>query len=280
MQLDSSFSCNSVVWITSLAEAQLGPSRRMTEDISEHAKRLGFYFSRYDVKRRLELINILNTISFEAREHGLRPIVVLDAHGSKEDGLKLSDPGEMMAWTELSEMLREINISTLNNLCVIGAACFSLHAISPVKLNQAAPFFVLLAPEQEVSNGFLEDNLPTFFDRLFTHGSLEDAYSRHLSESFKYFHCERMLFNVVAKYITAGCKGKSAEARREQLMTEVFMQGMPNTQINRKAIREKLKIGLKPNQALLDRYARTFLVGRSCSFTMAQLLAFLDSDGR
>lgn len=181
-----------------------------------------------------------------------------------------------MTWTDLSAQLQQINISTNNNLCVIGAACFSLRTIMPSKLDQAAPFFVLLAPEQEVSVGFLEQNIPPFFDRLFTHGSLDDAYSRHLSETFRYFHCEKMLFIVVAKYIRHACKGKSLAKRRERLTTEVFMQGMLNTQANRKAIRANLKAGLKPNQALLDRYVRTFLVGKSCSFTMEQLLSFLD----
>lgn len=277
MQLNSSFSCNSVIWIASLPDDELGPSRRMTEDVASHSSRLGFHFSRFNVRCRSELAQTLDEINFQAREHGLRPILVLDAHASQEDGLLLNDSHETMPWTELSTLLQQINISTLNNLCVIGAACFSLRAISPAKLDQAAPFFILLAPEQEVNVGFLEKNLPTFFDRLFTYGSLDDAYSRHLSESFKYFHCEKMLFIVVAKYIKAGCKGKSAAERRERLMTEVFMQGMQNTQANRKSIREKLKAGLKPNQALLDRYARTFLVGRSCSFTMEQLLAFLDA---
>lgn len=277
MQLNSSFSCNSVIWITSLPDDQLGPSRRMTEDVMSHSSRLGFHFSKFDVRCRSELVGTLEDINFQAKEHGLRPILVLDAHASQDNGLSLGDSGEAIPWTELSALLQKVNVSTLNNLCVIGAACFSLHAILPTKLDKAAPFFVLLAPEQEVSVGFLESSLPTFFDRLFTHGSLDDAYSRHLSECFKYFHCEKMLFIVVARYIKEGCKGKPAAERRERLMTEVFMQGMQNTKVNRKAIREKLRAGLKPDQALLDRYARTFLVGRSCSFTMEQLLVFLDS---
>lgn len=278
MQLDSSFSCNSVVWIISLPEAELGPSQRMTEDVSAHSSRLGFQFSRVDVKRRSELVDVLGHINFSAREYGLRPILVFDAHGTQDAGLKLSESGEIISWVDLSSHLQQINISTNNNLCVIGAACFSLRAITPAKLDQAAPFFVLLAPEQEVSVGFLEENVPPFFDRLFTHGSLDDAYSRHLSEAFRYFHCEKMLFIVVAKYIRAACKGKSLAERRERLITEVLMQGLPNTPANLKTIRAKLKSGLKPNQALLDRYVRTFLVGRSCSFTMEQLLAFLDDE--
>lgn len=276
MQLDSRFSCNSVVWIASLPEAELGPSRRMTDAVEAHCNRLGVHFVRADVTRRSELVNVFNRTNHQAKQQGLRPILVLDAHGDRKDGLVLSEPGEAMPWTELGGLLRQINISTVNNLCVIGAACFSLQAIMPTKLDQAAPFFILLAPESEVRIGFLEDNIPAFFDRLFTYGSLDDAYSRYLSAVFRYFHCEKLLFIVVARYIKKGCKGKSAAKRRERLMTEVFMQGMENTKENRLAIRTKLKIGLKPDQSLLDRYARAFLVGKSCSFTMEQLLAFLD----
>jgi hypothetical protein len=276
MHLNSSFLCNSVVWISSLPEAELGPSRRMTEAITAHSNSLDFIFSRVDVKRKPELVQALKDINYCAAEQGLRPILVLDAHGNREDGLVMSEAGEAMTWIELGALLQQINVSTLNNLCVIGAACFSLRAIAPAKLNQAAPFFVLLAPEQTVNVGFLEDNIPAFFDRLFRHGSLDDAYSHCLSEGFRYFHCEKMLFIVVARYIKEACKGKPVAERRERLMADVFMQGMENTQANRKAVRTKLKAGLKPNQALLDRYARTFLVDRSCSFTMEQLMAFLD----
>ncbi|CAN7718954.1 hypothetical protein LJR084_006131 [Variovorax sp. LjRoot84] len=155
----------------------------MTEDVAAHSNRIGFHFSRLDVKRRSELVVVLNDINHHAREHGLRPILVLDAHGNRGDGLVLGEPGEAMTWTELGALLQQINVSTLNNLCVIGAACFSLHAIAPTKLDQAAPFFVLLAPEQEVKVGFLELNVPAFVERLFTHGSLDDAYSREAFSS-------------------------------------------------------------------------------------------------
>ncbi len=276
MQLGGSFSCNSVVWIVSLAEEELGPSRRMMAGVSAHCSLHGYLFFMFDVKCRSELCQVLKNINFCARENGLRPILVLDAHGNQQDGLVLDNSGEAMKWNDLGSLLQQINISTCNNLCVIGAACFSLRTISPAKLDKAAPFFVLLAPEQDVKVGFLEDNLPAFFNRLFTGSSLDDAYSSHLSDVFKYFHCEMMLFNVVARYIVAGCKGKRGAERRERLMTEVFMHGMLNTKANRKIVRKKLKASLKPNQTLLDKYAETFLVGRKCSFTMEQLLTFIE----
>ena len=276
MQLNSSFSCNSVIWIASLSEDELGPTRRMTEDVAAVSRYLGVRFDRIDVKDRLGLADALRHLGHRARSEGLRPILVLDAHGNQKDGLKLAGPGEVMAWTDLGTLLRPINVATGNNLCVIGAACFSLGAIAPTKLDQATPFYVLLAPARKVKVGFLEKNIPAFFRELFTHGSLDEAHRQYLSESFRYFHCEKTLLLSVARYIKAACRGKPATERRERLMTEVFMQGMENTAGNRKSVRDKLKAGLKPDQALLDRYAGTFLVGKRCSFTMEELLAVLD----
>ncbi|WP_458365816.1 hypothetical protein [Burkholderia pseudomallei] len=240
------------------------------------SSRVGFYFHRRDIKLSLELVDFLIELELRAREDGLRPIVVLDMHGDPNAGLSLCGPGESLPWAELGKLLAAINVSTANNLCVIGGACYSLRTIAPAKLDQPAPFFVLLAPEHEVSVGFLEDNFPAFFDHLFTQGEIDGAYSRYLSEHFRYFHCEKMLFIVVGRYVREACKGRSAAERRERLLTEVFEQGLPNTPENRQAIRAKIKAGLRPDQALLDRYARGFLIGRSCSFNMEQLLSFLD----
>ena len=113
---------------------------------------------------------------------------------------------------------------------------------------------------------------------MFKHGSLSDAYSVYLSEKFGYFLCEEILFRVMVIYIREACKGKPLAERRERLTTKALMHGMPNSKANRKAIRTKLKVGLKPTQALLDQYVRTFLLGRPCSFTWKQLLEFIGDD--
>jgi len=272
MLLDTSFACNTVMWVSSVSDVERGPTNRMTEDLEGICNKNDVAFKRRDVAKRAELISLLQDLRIRTRDDHVRPILVFDMHGSAASGLHLSSTGEYLGWKEVGELLRDINVSTDNNLCVIGAACFSLRAITPTKLDQAAPFFVLLAPETEVKVGFLEENIPIFFDHLFATGKLDEAYSRYLSDQFKYFHCEKMLFTVVAKYVQAGCMGKSAAERREYLLTEIFMQGLENTSENRRDIRARLKEGLRPNQALLDRYSRTFLVGRSCSFTMDQLL--------
>lgn len=81
-----------------------------------------------------------------------------------------------------------------------------------------------------------------------------------------------MLFIVIALYIKQQCLGKGGAERRERLLTEVFSQGAENTPENRKRFRAMIRQGTKPTQALVDRYAQRFLMGRPCSFTIEQLL--------
>lgn len=278
MQLDTGFSCNSVIWLTSLPDSELGPTRRMVEDMESLKAETSIGFQHIQVTSAAHLKSLLEELAFHASEHGMRPLLHFDMHGNKDDGLHISQSSEYVSWNELYNNLQALNQATRNNLVVIGAACFGLRSIMPIKLDKPAPFFVLLAPEKEVCVGFLEDNVLCFYRELFASGSLDAAYSRYLSDEFKYFHCEKMLFIVVAKYIKAACKGKSAQERRERLLTEVFSQGMEKTEDNLSSVRKKIKEGLKPDQALLDRYAKTFLVGRTCSFNMQQLLEFLDGE--
>lgn len=278
MQLDSGFSCNSVIWISSLPDSEQGPTRRMTEDIESIAQQIGFGFQKIDVGSAAELESLLQELSAYARERNMRPLLHLDMHGNQDKGLLLNNGSEYCSWDRLSVLLREINLHTRNNLCVVGSTCFGLRAIMPIKLDEATPFFLLLAPEQEVKTGFLEKSMALFYRELFESGSIDGAYSRYLSDKFKYFHCEKMLFIVIARYIKEGCKGKTAQERRERLLTDVFSQGMEKTTDNLQNIRKKIKDGIRPDQALLDRYARKFLINRPCSFNIEQLMNVLDNE--
>lgn len=278
MQLDTGFCCNSVIWLTSLPDSELGPTRRMVEDMESLTAQISVEFQHIQITSAAHLKRLFEEFSFHASKSGIRPLLHFNMHGNKDNGLYISQSSEYCSWDELYCSLQLLNQATGNNLAVIGAACFGLRSIMPIELNQPAPFYVLLAPEEKVHVGFLADNVVCFYRELFESGSLDTAYSRYLSDEFKYFHCEKMLFKVVAKYIRAGCKGKTAQERRERLLTEVFSQGMEKTEHNLRSVRNKIKMGLKPDQALLDRYAKTFLVGRACSFSMQQLLSFLDGD--
>lgn len=254
-----------------------GPTRRMTEDMAGLSQKIGFGFQRVDVTTVNQLSALFDELSIHADQYQMRPLIHFDFHGDKDKGLLISETGEYASWEMIAECLRKLNTCTGNNLCVIGTSCFGIWAIKPIKLDQPTPFFILLAPEEEVTVGFLEENIVAFYSAMFEFRSIDIAYRQYLSR-FTYFHCERMLIIVMARYIKKGCKGSSAQERRQYLLTEVFMHGQEKTPENLRDIRAKIKQHLTPTQELLDRYAQIFLINKPCSFNMDQLLGFIEED--
>ena len=278
MQLNSGFSCNSIIWLTSSRAGEAGPTRRMTEDLGSLMNTFALGFQVIDITSKKSFEEILIELTHHAKESRMRPILHIDMHGCAENGLFVCETNEYISWDFVVDLLRDLNVATQNNLCIVGAACYGLRAIMPIKLNQATPFFILLAPEEEVEVGFLLDNIFSFYNCLFQTGSIDTAYSRNLSDEFKYFHCEKMLFIAIARYIKEQCRGKGGQSRRERLLTEIFSdQSEESKSQTITETRSKLKESLKPDQSLLDRYAKKFLISRSCSFKFDELLNFVES---
>lgn len=272
MHLESKFSFNSIVWISSLDKDERGPTRRMIESINnifDQRIKIDHFHANSASSLKLKIAHL----AIEAKKNGMRPMIVIDMHGDKEKGVKIAHNSGFVSWESLSNCLRGLNIATNNNLVVISHACFGLYAISPISITKPSPFYVLLAPEEEIKVGFLEDNCGKFFKELLDSSIIDTAYDKWLKEKFKYFHCEKMLFISLANYIDDGCKGKSAQERRERLLSEAVNQGIVK---NLADARKTIKTGISPTQKLLEKYSRTFLLGRECSFKMDDILTALE----
>jgi len=95
---------------------------------------------------------------------GMTPLLHLDMHGSRDDGLAIESAGESIRWPILADALRQINAVSRNNLCVLSRVCFSFCAVSQSGVD-------ILAAVTEC-----------FGDRM------------------RYFHCEEMFANVLYAY--------------------------------------------------------------------------------
>jgi len=271
LQLNTAFAVNSVVWLCGMPEAERGPTRRMVEDL-QGVGRLPVPVRRYDLGGPGDLLDAISALCQVARD-GARPVLHLDMHGDKKLGLQVING--FVDWETLGQALRHLNLATNNNLVVVGGACHALSAIRSVDIRSATPFFALLAPDEVVKSGFLEERVVPFYEELFREaGSLDTAY-RKLGLPFKYFHCEQLLARVLARHIKDGLQGKSLQERRERLLTEIFQGRGGDAQNALRQARAFLKGNLQPTQNLVDRYAAVFLCGRPCSFGIGDLLALV-----
>jgi hypothetical protein len=272
LKLSSVSTVNSIFWITSVRPDERGTTQRVHDDLLPYLNSVGLPLQELSPQSASELLAMLDAIAREATR-GTKPIIHFDTHGNATHGIYIAASGEFISWVQLIDTLRAINVATQNNLCVISAACFSLNAIRPLKITQACPFLMLIAPEQEVSFGFIEDNTFRFYQDLFAGSDITAAFEKNLSPALKVFHSERMLAISLTRYIRDNCIGKGGGRRREDLLTKVLSGGIPNNRYNKKMIRKVAKAMTKPSQRLIDEYAMTFLIGRKVEYTIDDLEA-------
>jgi hypothetical protein len=271
MKLHIAASVNSVYIISSLKDGELSSGKRLADDLTilhvvEKCPPVHFV----NAQNIKELYAVFQCIKSDCIK-GAKPIVHLEFHGDKENGIKLAS-GDRESWAWLINRLREINVACNQKLGVVLAACFGLYSIKPIKIDQKAPFLYLIAPDTEILAGQLDDCMKRFYETLFTTGSIDSAVDS-VSQYFKPFYAERFLLVVLAKYIRRGCMGKAKEQRKELLITSAIEGGILSNIANRRAMRKQFKDQMTPNPSLLSRYAQIFL-GHQASITFEELLEF------
>lgn len=275
--LSDNLAINSLLWIRSLGAHELNPSRRMVEDLQTLAAADGFTFEEHVVECPEDLLALLGNIARRADE-GLRPILHFDCHGSRSDGLLLEPSGEYLDWPRLADGLRAVNVATANNLCCVFGVCFGLHMSFELRLSKPSPYYLTIAPEQEILVGQLEQSTLPFYREVFSSGNITSAYSKVLRPDLKLFHCKEVFARALATYIANNCVGRAAKRRQERMVTEILQQDgivSPSSEQLREA-RAKIKAALAPSQTIIDQFAPTFLIGREPGFGYPELRKLAD----
>lgn len=272
LKLEDRLQINTIIWFQSLDDQEVGPSNRMIEDLDALAVKGGFPVERLIVRNRQEALDALAEIAERATGE-LRPIMHFDCHGSKVDGLLLKPSGEFLPWQELADALRPINVATGNNVCCIFGVCFGLHFSFELRLSEPSPYFLTIAPEREISVGILEARTGAFYRRLNETGHITQAYSDVLAPELHLFYSRAVFAEALATYVVQHCRGKRGAARRERLLTASLEErGITQpTKDQLRATRALIKELVMPSQALIDRLAPTFLIGREPGFGIAEL---------
>jgi hypothetical protein len=280
-QFSSTLTVNSLFWFTSLEPNELGVTRRILEDLTQYLGEIGLRHKIFLPQTADELSGILNRIAREA-DAGLKPILHFDTHGDMTRGIRLSGSGEFVSWSDLVASLRAINVATGNNLCVVSTACFSMNAAWQITLSEPCPFFILIAPENEVSSGFLEDNMLAFYKSAFEGLEIVAAHEKHLAPRLALHHCERMLAYFLSDYFRDFCIGKGGKVRREQLLTKAVYVGLARNRHERRRIRQAAKGWTRPSQAVVERFtkgfASTFLMGKPLGFDINDVMMLVNGE--
>ncbi|MBR0896809.1 hypothetical protein JQ616_17755 [Bradyrhizobium tropiciagri] len=276
MDIDGGARFDLLVWLASPRPGEEGWTGRIFDDVESACVQVGLQIERYQAPSKAMLLDALDRIAGLARQ-GRKPFLHLDMHGSEQEGIEIAASNEHVPWSLVVHKLRAINEATGNNLCVVAATCEAFHAIKLVGMTQAVPFFLLVAPSIKVKSGFLQDHIAPFYRQMLETRDIIGSIKANLEPDMRVFHCGAALARAMAQYISVHCKGKTGEERRERLLSEVLLAGRPRTPSTLGEIRKSIKAGVKPDQAMLDRFADKFLVGKPCGFSFEQLNTFVEA---
>jgi hypothetical protein len=268
LTISETLQTNAIVWIHSLPEGEMGPTRRILEDLEGLASAGGFLVFEYAVRDRAELIGVLEQLTEKAGQ-GLRPVLHVDAHGTVADGLLIAPSGERMRWAEIIEVLRDLNVATRNNLVCVFALCFGLHVYKQVSLKKPVPAYLFSAPPSEISVGFLEAQTLAFYREINRTSNVTAAFAATLGAGMESFHCQGLFLQSLLRYIRTYCVGRQRQDRQERMVTAILQRDGIATPSSAqlKEARRKIREVLDPGQSLIDRFAPFFLIGRVAAFT-------------
>jgi hypothetical protein len=265
----TTIACNSVVWISSLPASEQLRAKFYEEDVAAvlAAQSVPLHF--FVVEDANQFVTIFERIK-ELIVDGCRPIIHLDLHGSKNSGLMIEPSQEFISWKMLFGLLQELNIKLENNLIVVSAVCFGMRAIMPISMHTLTPFHVLIAPQEKISLHELFSNAADFYRDLFDIGDIQEAMKS--LPTMDYFHCERTLAIILARYVFYNCMG-DGKVRRIRDLIAIQRDEFPSesrTDVQLAAVfSDILDDSLGPQ--LIYKYAQTFLAGVLPSFVWADI---------
>jgi hypothetical protein len=277
LAFQSKFTNNALVIIDALSDSDLQSALRLADDVGAMAAAEGRagYCRYFKVNSAAELEGLLQEVHAQCQQ-GLRPILHVESHGDKLAGIEIGAAGEMVPWSTIEAHFRAINKMTMNNLGVVIAACFGLHAITPLKIGKPCPFYFLIGPDKVVAAGDIDEAMPAFYRTMLGTNSLDEAMAK-ISKEFRQFHCERFFYVTFAKYLKNACLGAGGARRVERLVTSAVDGGAVANRANLRALRNSAKSFVRSQEPAFNRRAAQFLHGRK-SVTYEEFLRFVKGE--
>jgi len=250
---------NGLIIFDALAESEMQTGRRLDEDLLDYCQEIGRqgYCTYYKIKSKQMLIAALKVVLTECKAGVLYPVLHFECHGDPNEGLYIHASKEYVAWEELIQHIAEINQATRNNTGVVLAACYGFEISKFVTFVSPCPFSYVIAPQNELQAGQLQDVILDFYKVIMKSGDLQRGLVL-LNSQLKLFHCGEWFYNTLASFMITNFNAKCRSELVEQIVSnQVAKAGYRNRDLV-KATRAKAKKFVKSLQGFYKHASLTF----------------------
>ena len=187
------------------------------------------------VETKAEFLDLLKSIGENSKRTGDSPIIHIEVHGS-DQGIQVTS-GECLSWFEFKDELTAINEASRLNLLVLLAACDGVHLFHIIQPTDRAPFYAMIGPNRDVSEGELLAGVTTFYKTLFESNDAVIAWramNKAVSSekrTFSVFTAEFTFQYVMHKYLKLLCSEEALDSRENEAVSKAARNGMAEHQL-------------------------------------------------
>ena len=196
---------------------------RFLENIPDTEGHLAFK----DVRTRPEFLGCLDEIRDQLRLTGEIPLLQFEVHGCPT-GLELTS-GEFVEWSELKDVLTEINVLCKLNLLVVMSACYGDCLVRMVRVSERSPVWGCLGPRESISGDDLIDAFKAFFARLLAGDDVREALASidaglpAAGKPFVLWPAEYFFLTAYRGYLATQCTEQELGRRTEQILQHLVL---------------------------------------------------------
>jgi hypothetical protein len=254
---------NGLIIFDALADSEMQTGRRLEEDLIDYCQEISRqgYCTYYKIKSKQMLIAALKMVLTECKAGVLYPVLHFDCHGDSIEGLYVHASKEYVAWEELIRHIAEINQATRNNTGVVLAACYGFEISKHVTFTSPSPFNYVIAPQNELQAGHLQDVILDFYKVTVQTGDLQGGLVM-LDSRLKIFHCGEWFYNTLATFMVTNFNAAGRREIIEQIVSnQITRAGYRNRELV-KASRAQAKKFVKSLQGFYKHTSLTFFHGQ------------------
>ncbi|MGF6208810.1 hypothetical protein [Pseudomonas frederiksbergensis] len=251
---------NGLIIFDALGEADLQTGRRLHEDLLDYSHEIGRrgYCTYYSIKSKQMLIAALKSALTECKSGVLYPVLHFECHGDPDKGLYVQASNEYVGWDELVRHVAEINQATNNNVGIVLAACYGFEISKFVNFTAPCPFNFVIAAQDVIRAGQLQDVIMGFYKATVKSGDLQDGLVA-LDDQLMLFHSGEWFYRTLATFMVTSFNAAGRSEIVEQIVSnQVAKAGYRSRDLVR-AERAKAKRFVKSTQNFYKHASRTFL---------------------
>lgn len=259
--MPAAFSISKISIIESLEPSEVHTGRIIAEYIRAQLESAGIdlQVEVLECESKIEFLAILERLAQEAIEVEHIPLLHIECHGDKLDGLEFAN-SSMMSWPELSDELLKLNCATRFNLFSVISACSGGYFLSQIFPGQPAPCLGMLAPSDAVDPAEILEGFRIFYStfiKTFDAGSAAQKMSRQRLTAGKWFvqSSDEWFVRIVINYVQVHCTRKQLEERAKKLSRK-----LRNSGIEQSIGLTKRRIRKDHNSGLVDKYFASFFM--------------------